>query len=217
MTRLPIDFLEAYDDESLLEELRRLSKESPDASVTKRQIESTGRVSYSTIVKRFGSLRKALEQAGLGSSRYTKASNTELLTAIVELWERVLEAEGRTPQRKDLAVYGYPFSGDTVLRRFGSWKQALLRAHDSATWEGSEQPERAPVPLQRKRRALSLRKRFFVMKRDGFCCVRCGAHGPGVRLEVNHHVPFAKGGSDALDNLETLCFACNRGQRDDLV
>lgn len=217
MTRLPIDFLEAYDDESLLAELRRLSKLSPDASVSKRQIESSGRISYSTVVKRFGSLRKALELAGLTPARYTKATDTELLSAIIELWERVLEAEGRTPQRKDLATYGYPFSGDTVVRRFGSWRHALLRAHDSVSWDADDSPEPTPATPQRERRTLSLRKRFFVMKRDGFCCVRCGAHGVGVRLEINHRVPFAKGGSDALDNLETLCFDCNRGQRDDLV
>jgi len=218
MTHLPIDFLESYDNESVLDELRRLSKIASNGSVSKRDIENAGRVSYATIVKRFGSLRKAMELAGLTPSRFTKATDAELLSSLVELWQRVLESEGRTPQRKDLSTLGYPFSGDTVLRRFGSWRAALLRARDSVTPESAEQLEsitsHAP---SRTRRSLSLRKRFFVMKRDGFVCVRCGAHGPGVRLEVNHHVPFAKGGTDALDNLETLCFECNRGQRDDLV
>ncbi len=218
MTYLPVDFLESYDNESVLNELRRLSKMTPTGAVSKRDIESAGRVSYSTIVKRFGSLRKAMELAGLTPSRFTKATDPELLSSLVELWQQVLESEGRTPQRKDLSALGYPFSGDTVLRRFGSWRAALLRARDSVTSESAEQIDsvinHAP---SRVRRTLSLRKRFFVMKRDGFVCVRCGAHGHGVRLEVNHHVPFAKGGTDALDNLETLCFDCNRGQRDDLV
>jgi hypothetical protein len=40
---------------------------------------------------------------------------------------------------------------------------------------------------------------------------RCGASGAGVKLEVHHRFPFAKGGSDDLTNLETLCYACNRG------
>lgn len=217
MTHLPVDFLESYDNESVLDELRRLSKMTPTGGVSKRDIENAGRVSYSTIVKRFGSLRKAMELAGLTPSRFTKATDTELLSSLVELWQQVLESEGRTPQRKDLLTLGYPFSGDTVLRRFGSWRAALLRARDSVTRESAEQLLVTSHAPTRERRSLSLRKRFFVMKRDGFVCVRCGAHGAGVRLEVNHHVPFAKGGSDALDNLETLCFECNRGQRDDLV
>ncbi|MGA9853205.1 MAG: HNH endonuclease [Gammaproteobacteria bacterium] len=219
MTDLPVDFLESYDNESVLAELCRLSKLTSDGAVSKRAIESAGRVSYSTIVKRFGSLRKALELAGLSTSRFTKATDTELLASLVELWQRVLETEGRTPQRKDLSAFGYLFSGDTVLRRFGSWRAALLRARDSVTIESAEQTEQVSNSAKpvRTRQTFSLRKRFFVMKRDGFCCVRCGACGHGVRLEVNHHVPFAKGGTDALDNLETLCFDCNRGQRDDLV
>ncbi|MBM4124482.1 MAG: HNH endonuclease, partial [Nitrospira sp.] len=73
------------------------------------------------------------------------------------------------------------------------------------------------VEAPRKRDALSLRKRFFVLKRDHFACVRCGASGVGVRLEVHHRFPFAKGGSDHLSNLETLCYKCNRGQRDSVV
>jgi 5-methylcytosine-specific restriction endonuclease McrA len=34
-----------------------------------------------------------------------------------------------------------------------------------------------------------------------------------IELEVDHKVPVAQGGSDALDNLQTLCVDCNRGKR----
>jgi 5-methylcytosine-specific restriction protein A len=79
-----------------------------------------------------------------------------------------------------------------------------------------EPPPEEPAK-QRKRAAMSIRKRFFVLKRDHFACVRCGASGVGARLEVHHRIPFAEGGSDNLCNLETLCFECNRGQRDTMV
>jgi hypothetical protein len=135
-----------------------------------------------------------------------KATDEELLAIVINLWQQVLEREGRTPQKDDLRAYGFPLSDDTITRRFGSWRKALMRAHDSITEESL--PDDAPVPTleaPRKRVALSLRKRFFVLKRDHFACVRCGASGVGVRLEVHHRFPFAKGGSDHLSNLETLC------------
>jgi 5-methylcytosine-specific restriction endonuclease McrA len=53
-----------------------------------------------------------------------------------------------------------------------------------------------------------------VLQRDKYRCVLCGASG--VSLEVDHKIPVARGGSDDLDNLQTLCFPCNRGKRDSL-
>lgn len=218
MARLQIDFLTEYDDEALLAELRRIAKVTGSNSVTKSQIKRFGRVSHSAIARRFGSLRQALQLAGLEVQRFMKATDEELLAILVELWQQVLEKEGRTPQQKDLKAYGFPVSNDTINRRFGTWRKALVRAHASVTEETlvHELPVSEPS-VPRVREALSIRKRFFVMKRDHFACVRCGASGVGVKLEVHHRVPFAQGGSDNLSNLETLCFACNRGQRDTVV
>lgn len=226
MKQFEIDFLAEYDDQSILNELRRIAKVSDSDLITKSQIIEFGRVSPSTVIRRFGSIRRACELAGLKSYRFMKATDEELLNYIVSLWQMVLEQEGRRPEAQDLKKFGIPFSKDTVKRRFGSWKKALYKAQASVT-ETSFDDElqapihsRIPVPLSdspRKRTALSVRKRFFVLKRDSFSCVRCGASGNGVRLEVHHRVPFAKGGSDSLTNLETLCFDCNRGQRDSLV
>lgn len=215
---LDIDFLTNYDDESLLSELRRISSVVQSDLITKAHINGVGRVSYSVVVKRFGSLRKACELAGLKSQRFMKATDDELLAYLVDLWQQVLEKEGRTPQQKDLKAFGFPVSNDTMNRRFGSWRKALVRAQASVT-ETSVAETQAPTSTvpPRKREALSLRKRFFVLKRDHFACVRCGASGVGVRLEVHHRTPFAQGGSDNLSNLETLCYECNRGQRDSVI
>jgi 5-methylcytosine-specific restriction protein A len=44
------------------------------------------------------------------------------------------------------------------------------------------------------------------LARDGFSCVRCGAR---ERLEVDHAVPIAAGGTWTLDNAQTLCHGCH--------
>jgi hypothetical protein len=214
-----IDFLVEYDDQSILAELRRIAQATGSNTVTKAQLKSLGRVSHSAVVRRFGSLRRALSLAGLNSERFMKATDEELLAIIIELWQQVLTKEGRTPQGDDLKLYGFPVSDDTIKRRFGGWRKALVRAHDSITEEALSEPPAAmaPDPPIKQRQTLSIRKRFFVMKRDHFACVRCGASGVGVRLEVHHRFPFAKGGSDSLTNLETLCYECNHGQRDTVI
>jgi hypothetical protein len=218
MPRLEIDFLTDYDDASLLAELQRIAKVTGIDTVTKKDLKRVGRVSHSAIVRHFGSLRRALHLASLKSTRFMKATDDELISMLIELWEKVLEKEGRSPQQDDLRRYGFPLSNDTINRRFGSWRKALVKAAASVTEESvSNQDASTPEALPRKRESLSLRKRFFVLKRDQFACVRCGASGAGVRLEVHHRFPFAKGGSDSLSNLETLCYGCNRGQRDSVV
>jgi hypothetical protein len=102
-----------------------------------------------------------------------------------QLVQQVIEKEGRTPQKKDLEAYGFPVSKDTICRRFGPWRKALVRAHASITEESvSAEPVDTRAIEARKRTSLYIRKRFFVLKRDHFACVRCGASGVGVRLEV---------------------------------
>src|SRR5437016_5237872 len=98
MNRFQIDFLTNYDDESLLAELRRIASVTGSTVITRAQINNIGRVSYSAVARRFGSLRRACELAGLTSNRFMKATEDELLSQIVNLWQQVIEKEGRTPQ-----------------------------------------------------------------------------------------------------------------------
>ncbi|MFJ5639867.1 HNH endonuclease [Streptomyces sp. NPDC093223] len=59
------------------------------------------------------------------------------------------------------------------------------------------------------RRALSVRVRREVFKRDGHACVRCGSQAGVVPLEVGYVVPLAQGGTTGADNLITLCPNCH--------
>lgn len=54
--------------------------------------------------------------------------------------------------------------------------------------------------------------RFEVLRRDNFTCRYCGASAPEVKLEVDHVVPRALGGSDKPWNLVASCETCNRGK-----
>lgn len=58
------------------------------------------------------------------------------------------------------------------------------------------------------------RLRADVFQRDGYRCTYCGAGG---RLECDHIVPVARGGSSDMENLTTACRPCNRAKRDKLV
>lgn len=66
-----------------------------------------------------------------------------------------------------------------------------------------------------KREPVGLAKRYQVFKRDGFKCVCCGNNSKDSRLEIDHVVPVSKGGGSQIKNLQTLCFRCNRGKRND--
>lgn len=51
------------------------------------------------------------------------------------------------------------------------------------------------------------RIRPLALVRDGFACTSCGAR---ERLEVDHVIPVAQGGTWSLDNARTLCRPCHR-------
>lgn len=52
-----------------------------------------------------------------------------------------------------------------------------------------------------------------IKKRDEYKCRNCGAsieQEPNLLLEIDHILPLAKGGITTEDNLQTLCWRCNR-------
>ena len=67
----------------------------------------------------------------------------------------------------------------------------------------------------RKRSGVPRGRRHEVFKRDGYRCVECGARKEdGATLHVDHIIPVSKGGTDELDNLQTLCSDCNLNKSD---
>lgn len=54
---------------------------------------------------------------------------------------------------------------------------------------------------------ISANKRLSIYKRDQYHCVNCGSRN---RLTIDHILPVDKGGTDDVDNLQTMCHACNQ-------
>ncbi|CAL9961439.1 hypothetical protein VPH219E481_0061 [Vibrio phage 219E48-1] len=63
-----------------------------------------------------------------------------------------------------------------------------------------------------KRKAISKRTRFEVLKRDSFTCQYCGKMPPDVTLHLDHIKPVSKGGNNGMLNLVTSCMDCNLGK-----
>lgn len=73
----------------------------------------------------------------------------------------------------------------------------------------------------KEQRSLMTRKlRNFIKERDNFTCCNCqnSTHAePNLLLEIDHIIPVAKGGCTTEDNLQTLCWKCNRAKSDKIM
>lgn len=66
-----------------------------------------------------------------------------------------------------------------------------------------------------QRALMTSKLRQQIKKRDNFTCKHCGAsiaQEPHLLLEIDHIIPVSKGGLTAEDNLQTLCWRCNRSK-----
>ena len=102
------------------------------------------------------------------------------------------------------------------LQRFvrGFIRDLITSTRNSQPRESVSEVVQHPVKKASRTRNITLKVRMEVLRRDSSQCVCCGRKPPEVSLEVDHMIPFSKGGSNDLSNLQTLCFDCNRGKSD---
>lgn len=62
-------------------------------------------------------------------------------------------------------------------------------------------------------RAITSEIRREVWRRDQGQCAKCASR---LNLEYDHIVPFSKGGSNTVRNVELLCESCNRAKSDSI-
>lgn len=68
---------------------------------------------------------------------------------------------------------------------------------------------------QYQRKLMTPKLRKYIIQRDNFTCCKCGNSiykEPNLLLEVDHIIPVSKGGLTEENNLQTLCWKCNRSK-----
>jgi len=230
-----------YTDEEIIAEAKRIAKVLCKESVTMEEFKHNSKISMhpESVRRRFGSWVGLIEKAGLGlSSKYRRRySNEEYFENLLNVWTY----HGRQPFYREMDESPSTISSGAYEGRFGSWRKALeafvakmnegdgesnknvnpgnitVESVDVSRPERSEPKHRMVIPKPEERRGINLSLRYKVFVRDNFRCVSCGrspATEIGVKLHIDHKIPFSKGGKSTIDNLQTLCHVCNLGKRD---
>ena len=64
--------------------------------------------------------------------------------------------------------------------------------------------------------SIPLEVRKYVFNRDNYQCKSCGKTQQETELTVDHIIPLARGGSNDISNLQTLCRSCNQEKKNNL-
>lgn len=72
-----------------------------------------------------------------------------------------------------------------------------------------------PVNEARGNRTINNKLRAMVMLRDNSTCQMCGKSvaEDGIKIHVDHIVPYEWGGETVIENLQCLCEQCNEGKK----
>jgi hypothetical protein len=213
----------AMSENELVFELQRVQSIVGRDVLTVEEFTRLSVIGVGTIRGRFGTWHKALAIAGISQSnrgkRYTDENCFENLAAVWAFY-------GRVPQYLEMNQRPSIVGPKAYVVRWGTWRKSLKAFVDWANSAESESDfpsvqETDPVSAPKVRRTapedrheIPLRLKWRVHLRDSFRCIACGMNPPqhGVTLHADHIKPWADGGKTILENLQTLCEACNLGK-----
>lgn len=99
--------------------------------------------------------------------------------------------------------------------------QEILDLYQRKLEEGNivvQQPIVFAENTKNQRANISPSLRFDILTRDNYTCQLCGKNQrDGAKLEVDHKLPVAKGGTNEIYNLWTLCWTCNSGKSSKVI
>jgi hypothetical protein len=222
----------------ILDELEKAAKHFNYIEFGRRDFDKIANISSSTVRKHFDgswikgleALKKCLQQKGLDLSPRPYAPNRvlsdkELFNEMERIWSKI----GQRPSRTEWEVSEPKVSYNTYKKRFGGWTNACLKFIEYKMGGSilvDVKPPEADKPKSDKNsdkvaigRSVPLKIRLKVLDRDAYRCILCGrspATDIGVRLHIDHKMPFSKGGNSRIDNLQTLCQDCNLGKSDEV-
>jgi hypothetical protein len=204
-------------------ELRRVAGILDRQDITIEEFVAHAAFSAAVVRRHFAVWSQALSAAGLAarptSVRY---SDEECFENLLRVWQ----ALGRTPKYREMNLPISKVGGKAYVGRWGTWIRSLR-----AFVEYMARTEMPPAPTAANLPApfdcgklqsmpvdsgrIPLRVRYRVLVSSCFKCVICGrapASDPQCTLHVDHIIPHSKGGKTIIENLRTLCEACNVGK-----
>lgn len=208
--------------QEIIESLQQFSREIGAQNFTQKQYDAWKHraLCASQIAHRFGGWAIAMERSGLEARWQPITGLEQMVEVFMDCWEEHDDA----PTVKVLGIYlkrlGSKYTTHMYSHHFGGVRRLAQRVADFQLGKISEpQLLERYVPEGKRRRSMSPKLRLAVFERDGFRCRLCGRNTKihGVALEVDHIVAFARGGTNDIENLQTLCEECNSGKRDSLI
>lgn len=228
--------------EEFLSDIRKVAEQLGVKTISSGEYEKYGKYSRDLSFRRFSSWNEALEAAGLEPFKFVSGKRIDDETLLIEI-ERMWIALGRQPTTTDIKNGFFQFTLNTYIRHFGGWRgtlEAFIEWVNSDNSEYADRSRQTTNDVKQKRqtkpskqyskddtkprhttsRNINYRLMFQVMKRDNFKCWYCGrstATDPTVVLQVDHIIPWSKGGETTMENLRTSCSKCNLGKSDLLI
>ncbi|HSO88741.1 MAG TPA: HNH endonuclease [Draconibacterium sp.] len=101
---------------------------------------------------------------------------------------------------------GYSSSKCDIKLNIKNLNLLINYLNDTIVWSKSIAGQRALMTSQ---------LRDKIKERDNYKCCSCGLaieDEPNLLLEIDHKIPLSKGGMTTYDNLQTLCWRCNRAK-----
>lgn len=208
-------------NDEIIEEIRRVAKDLNTNHLTIGIINRNSNIiSDSTIRKRFGSWYNGLKKANLTELiKGNKYSELDYFENLLNVWKYY----SRQPKYREMNIYPSTITSGAYESKWGSWSNSLNafiefvnRDVKQNQEEDDDDKEKVKEKKQHKEsRTVPLSLRYKVLSRDRFKCVKCG-RSPSTdidcELQVDHIIPFSKGGKTVLENLQTTCKKCNLGK-----
>lgn len=205
--------------DALIEDVKAVAAQLGKDTITSAEYEQKGKYGRSCAYNLIGNWQEVLNAAGLKETGYHTAGVTDeqLLEAIYQAWERL----GRQPNTGDLKNKEMGYGQTTYINRFGSWRNSMIAFKEYVQQRQGDIKVMRPSPVAHKTsRSASKKLRAQVFDRDRATCQICGANErtkPGVKLVLDHIVPYSKGGETTYDNLQVLCRSCNIKKNNKLI